>query len=96
MDNDDMESIERFQRMFISPLVDVVQCELRTTREEITRELRTIADQQKKHTEKSDKLDQRLSYVEANMKKALIGWGAVVMAGTIGVALLTHWLRGYI
>lgn len=72
-EQDQLERAERFQRMFVLPIVEAMRIELRSHTDQLDQKLTAIVTQVKDH-------DDRLVGLEKNQKKALIGWGVLTLA----------------
>ena len=69
---------ERFQRLFVKPMVDAVRQELQPV-------IQGMADQALKDKEQ----DGKIQALESGQKKAMVGWG--VIATGLSIALVSCW-----
>lgn len=79
---DSFEEAERFQRLFVQPLVEAVKIEMKTHVEDVTTIVQGVTVKVKGH-------EDRLNALETNQKKALIGWGVITLA--VGTAVTAAW-----
>lgn len=79
---DSFEEAERFQRLFVKPMVDAVRVEVKSQLEPV---VSFITTQQAK----DQKQDERLTNLEGSQRKALVGWG--VFATFLSIMLTAGW-----
>jgi hypothetical protein len=75
---DDFEKAERFQRLFVTPLVDAVRVEMKAHLEPMNQTLTRI-----------EAFEPRISKLERSQKKALAGLG--IFATLIGLGCRAGW-----
>lgn len=79
---DSFEEAERFQRLFVEPMVQAVRTEMQQHVQQVT-------DFVTKTNATVSGFDGRIRKLEGDQRKALVGWG--VYATIVGVALTTAW-----
>lgn len=79
---DTFEEAERFQRMFVKPMVDAVRAEVQS-------HLGPIAEAHKVIQAEQQTQAARLATLEGSQKKALVGYG--VFAAGFSIALAASW-----
>lgn len=75
---DNFADAKLFRELFIDPAIEAI-------REEMRSHLGPIAETQKAVTAKVDGFDARMSRVEKDQKKALLGWGVYATALAAGM-----------
>lgn len=75
MDLNNLNDIEQFQRLFVTPLVDRVAAEVKSVVDPLIRQQAVDDAARADH-------EQRIGALEGNMKKALTVWTSVVSAAT--------------
>lgn len=84
---DNFEDAERFQRLFVQPLIQTVKTEMQSHAEAVQKTVDGFATKVSEH-------DKRLGTLEANQKKGMVGWGVLTLiVGTL-VTTCWNWVKG--
>lgn len=87
--NDDLERAERYQRLFVRPIVDQLKIELEAHIAPL------VTAQQDQRTILSEH-GRRIGRLEGSQKKALIGFGFYASIASIAVGAGWNWIKGKI
>ena len=90
MDLRDIDAAERFQRMFVAPMVEMVRLELKPIVSGLQAEIISLKESDRAQSKE-------ITGLKENQKKALLGWAAIVFAVSVGFSYLkmklTEWLK---
>lgn len=86
--NEALENAERFQRLFVTPVVDAVKQEMQTS-------LRAISDIQNRHAGMLEAHNDEIARLKSTQKKALIGWGVLSMGVASAISASFAWLKSH-
>lgn len=80
------EDAERFQRLFVKPMVDCVKKEMRATCEQLKAEF--AADRKEQEQLRTD-----VDSLKSNQRKALIGWGVIATGVSVFIGFCGDWVK---
>jgi hypothetical protein len=86
---DSFESAERFQRLFVVPMVESVKNEVKTFCDSLKAEFASERDEQKQ-------LREDVNSLKGNQKKALLGYGVWATALSAFIGFAGNWLKNKI
>lgn len=81
-----LEDAERYQRLFVAPLVERVGAEVKLLCEGLQSKFTTIETEQKTVRKDVDDL-------KANQKKALVGWGVFATGIAMACTFCWNWVK---
>lgn len=76
---------EQFTRIFVQPMVEAVRSEMATHVEEVKKALETV-----------NGFEGRVSKLEKDQKKALVGWSVYASAAAGILAWSWSWIKGHL
>lgn len=81
-----LADVERFQRLFVKPMVETVKQEMRTTCEQLKAEFAADRSEQ-------EKLRTDVDGLKSNQRKALIGWGVIATGVSVFIGFCGDWVK---
>jgi Ni,Fe-hydrogenase III large subunit len=84
-----LEDAERFQRLFVTPMIEAV-------RTEVKNQLAPVVEGHRKLFAEQERIRDRLNTVERMQKKALVGYGVFASGLAVIVAAVWDWIKSLI
>jgi hypothetical protein len=84
--NEVLEKAERFQRLFVEPMVDALRAEMKSSLAPLVE-----ANQRQDTAIAAHQTD--IDTLKGSQKKALIGWGVYASLGTVAVGSAWGWIK---
>lgn len=90
---DDFEEAERFQRLFVKPMVDALKAEMAQQLQPIVQGQRRLFVENGERKTEISQHSERLHGLESKQRKALIGWGALSLLVATVVGSAWGWVK---